>query len=153
MHILFPFPCGRWHISWNLVMIVLLSACQPASQKIILPSKLIPYTCTFFQGYWRSKPPLMYVDNWVAVIKVVICMNLEILNSAFQTLYFYISMHFSVLPGFHQSYVRVTWANGIMILILIRAYTKNLKLQFCHKICFEDVRVIMDSSNRPVISS
>nr|XP_023891190.1 2-oxoglutarate-Fe(II) type oxidoreductase-like isoform X2 [Quercus suber] len=28
----------KWHISLNLVMIVLLSACQPASQKIILPS-------------------------------------------------------------------------------------------------------------------
>lgn len=100
MHILFPFPCGRWHISWNLVMIVLLSACQPASQKIILPSKLIPYTFTFFQGYWRSKPPLMYVDNWVAVIKVVICMNLEILNSAFQTLNFYIFYAFLCFARF-----------------------------------------------------
>ena len=39
MCISFPIPCGRLHISWNPVMIVLLSACQPASQKIILPSK------------------------------------------------------------------------------------------------------------------
>jgi len=41
MCISFPFPCGRLHISWNPVMIVLLSACEPASQKIILPSKLV----------------------------------------------------------------------------------------------------------------
>lgn len=41
MCISFPFPCGRLHISWNPAMIVLLSACQPASQKIILPSKCV----------------------------------------------------------------------------------------------------------------
>lgn len=42
----------------------------------------------------------MYVDNWVAVIKVVICMNLEILNSAFQTLSFYIFYAFLCFARF-----------------------------------------------------
>jgi hypothetical protein len=47
MCISFPFPCGRLHISWNPVMIVLLSACEPASQKIILPSKLVSTKFSF----------------------------------------------------------------------------------------------------------
>lgn len=113
----------RLHTLWNLVMIVLLSVCQLASQRKILPSKL-----------WSQIFFLSNMKNLISFLSVMLALTCIALLSMFRFCYwakYPLCVHlFDFWPGFPQSYVEHTCANAIRILMLIWTCTTNSNIEF-----------------------